>query len=91
VFQPNEADRGDQSEHDEGAAMMLSDIAAALTGEAMLTKYTGGDAPPSRDAIARLAYQLYNMRGRQDGRDVEDWLMAERELAELYRDYRHYQ
>jgi hypothetical protein len=90
VLQPNDANRGDQSEHDEGAAMMLSDIAAALTGEEMLTKYTGGDAPPSRDAIARLAYQLYKMRGRQDGRDVEDWLMAERELAELYRDYRYY-
>jgi Protein of unknown function (DUF2934) len=72
-------------------AMMLSDIAAALTSEEMLTKDTGGDAPPSRDAIARLAYQFYDMRGRQDGHDVEDWVMAERELAELYRDYRHYQ
>ena len=70
--------------------MTLSAIETALTGEAMMTKYTGGDEPPRRDAIARLAYQLYNMRGRKDGHDVEDWLIAERELEELNRDYQHY-
>jgi len=32
------------------------------------------------DEIARLAYELYLSRGREDGRDVEDWLRAEREL-----------
>lgn len=32
------------------------------------------------DEIARHAYELYLSRGREDGRDVEDWLRAEHEL-----------
>ena len=31
--------------------------------------------------IAQRAYELYEQRGRQDGRDLEDWLKAERELG----------
>ena len=27
--------------------------------------------------IARLAYEFYEQRGRQDGHDVEDWVAAE--------------
>jgi hypothetical protein len=27
--------------------------------------------------IARLAFQLYEARGREDGHDMEDWLRAE--------------
>ena len=27
--------------------------------------------------IARLAFQLYESRGREDGHDIEDWLQAE--------------
>ena len=30
--------------------------------------------------IARRAFELYCDRGRQDGRDIDDWLSAEREL-----------
>lgn len=30
--------------------------------------------------IARRAFELYCDRGREDGRDVDDWLNAEREL-----------
>ena len=33
----------------------------------------------SRD-VARRAYDLYLARDREDGRDVDDWLQAEREL-----------
>ena len=65
--------------------MTTSDIAAILTGERMLTKYTGGVEPPSRDEIARLAYHLYETRGRRDGQDLDDWLAAERELTRHYR------
>ena len=65
--------------------MTTSDIAAILTGEGMLTKYTGGPEPPSRDEIARLAYHFYETRERQDGQDVDDWLAAERELTHHYR------
>jgi len=64
--------------------MTTSDIAAILTGERMLTKYTGGGDRPSRDEIARLAYHFYETRGRHDGRDVDDWLSAERELTHHY-------
>jgi hypothetical protein len=32
------------------------------------------------DAIARRAYGLYEGRGREHGRDLDDWLRAEREL-----------
>ena len=35
------------------------------------------------DAIAHRAYEIYESRGRIDGRDVEDWLQAERELTSI--------
>ena len=31
--------------------------------------------------IAQRAYELYEQRGRQEGRDLEDWVKAERELG----------
>ena len=65
--------------------MTNSDLAAALTGEATMARYTGGHAFPSLDEIARLAYHFYEARGRQDGHDVDDWLSAERELIHHYR------
>jgi hypothetical protein len=37
-------------------------------------------AGPSRDEIARRAYQLFEERGREPGREWEDWFRAEREL-----------
>jgi hypothetical protein len=36
---------------------------------------------PSREAIARRAYELYVQRGGECGKDVEDWVRAERELS----------
>lgn len=36
----------------------------------------------SEDEIARRAFELYEARGREDGRDSDDWLQAERELDE---------
>ena len=43
--------------------------------------------PPSpaaidKEAVIRLAYELYLRRGGEPGHDVEDWLMAERMLIE---------
>jgi hypothetical protein len=60
--------------------MTIWNIAAALTGERLLMKDTSGGRP-SRDEIARLAYRLYEMRGRRDGHDLDDWLAAERQLG----------
>jgi len=65
--------------------MTPSDIAITVTGERLLTKYTGGRAHPSRDEIARLAHEFYETRGRQDGQDVDDWLAAEQQLMRHYR------
>ena len=35
---------------------------------------------PTHDEIARRAYQLFEERGREPGREWEDWFRAEREL-----------
>jgi hypothetical protein len=34
-----------------------------------------------RDRIAERAYELYLQRGAVDGRDMDDWFAAERELV----------
>ncbi|MEO6112758.1 MAG: DUF2934 domain-containing protein [Nitrospiraceae bacterium] len=33
------------------------------------------------DRVARRAYELYAQRGRQEGRALEDWVNAERQLV----------
>jgi Protein of unknown function (DUF2934) len=55
-----------------------------ITGETVIGKDTGGGRL-TREAIARRAFDLYEKRGRQDGHDMDDWLLAERELR------RHFQ
>ena len=37
-------------------------------------------AEAQQDRIAQRAYELYEQRGRQEGRDLEDWLNAESQL-----------
>jgi hypothetical protein len=37
---------------------------------------------PSNEQIEARAYELYLERGCEDGHDVDDWLAAERELAQ---------
>jgi hypothetical protein len=63
--------------------MVISEIAALLTGERMMAKNTSGcgERRPSRDEIARLAYEFYEARGRTGGQDVADWLSAEQQLT----------
>jgi len=39
------------------------------------------DTPPTPDEIAAEAYFIYCERGCYDGRDMEDWLEAERRLS----------
>lgn len=38
-------------------------------------------AGAQQDRIAQCAYELYEQRGRQEGRALEDWLQAERHLV----------
>jgi hypothetical protein len=35
----------------------------------------------SREDIAHRAYELYTQRGCEPGKDVEDWVRAEKELV----------
>ncbi len=37
---------------------------------------------PSGEEIARLAHDLYLQRGGEHGKDVEDWVRAEKELSD---------
>ena len=37
--------------------------------------------PNLEEEIRRRAYQIYEKRGQEDGRDVEDWLRAEAEIT----------
>jgi hypothetical protein len=39
-----------------------------------------GSASPSSDGVAVRAYELYVLRGRVDGYDLNDWLAAEAEV-----------
>jgi hypothetical protein len=65
---------------------MTRDIPAALSVEPMTGKDTSdGRERPSRKEIARLAYHLYETRGRRHGHDVDDWLCAEQQLIHHYR------
>ncbi len=40
------------------------------------------DGHPSHDEIQRRAYEIFVSRGGTPGRDFDDWLQAERELAD---------
>jgi hypothetical protein len=44
-------------------------------------KMTGTQPQNLEAEIRRRAYELYEERGREDGRDFEDWLRAEEELT----------
>ena len=56
-------------------------IRTVLIGERRMEGCAGGQARPTEGEIARLAYHLYEARGRGDGHDVDDWVLAERELT----------
>jgi len=43
---------------------------------------TPAPGTPSREAIERRAYEIYQQRGRNGGNPESDWLQAERELQE---------
>jgi hypothetical protein len=38
-------------------------------------------APPSKEEIAVYAFYLWDVEGRQEGRDLEYWLHAEAQLT----------
>src|SRR5262245_44784453 len=67
----------------EDSTMTVTDLATNVAGVGWMDQGTGAKYPAAAD-IARFAYHLYEMGGRQDGHDVEDWLLAEQELTQHY-------
>ena len=41
------------------------------------TASQAADPAPDLQEVARVAYELYEQRGRADGHDLEDWISAE--------------
>jgi hypothetical protein len=44
-----------------------------------------GSDPARQEEIARRAYEIFQARGSDQGRELEDWLQAEREISERRR------
>lgn len=42
----------------------------------------------SDERVRRRAYELYELRGKQNGQDLDDWLTAEAELSATARSAR---
>ena len=55
-------------------------VSPALEPEVAAAVAPAPAAPPSREAVARLAYAYWEARGYQGGSPDEDWNRAEREL-----------
>jgi hypothetical protein len=68
---PKQTPLGDKREG--GRPQLEPDVEAPATGSAP-------EATSRFDLITRRAYERFQMRGGEHGRDEEDWLEAEREL-----------
>ncbi len=53
---------------------------AAAKNRARSPETTAPASAPSHQDVADLAYQKFEAHGRQHGRDLDDWVEAEREL-----------
>jgi hypothetical protein len=47
----------------------------------LLTSQTIESTSDLQEQIRLRAYELYEQRGREDGRDLDDWLQAESEVT----------
>ena len=61
-----------------------------ITSPRKKSSLASGEAPrntshPTHEEIELRAYHIYLDRGGEHGRDVEDWLKAERELLKKYK------
>jgi hypothetical protein len=66
------------------AATNATDFVASEAASGGMGRYTGGRLAPTHEEIAELAYCLYELRGRQEGHHLEDWLRAEQQLVHHY-------
>ena len=61
----------------------LKGAAKAVKSPASSSRNQGRRATsPSLEEIRLRAYEIYVERGRIDGRELEDWLQAEKQLTE---------
>jgi hypothetical protein len=65
------------------SASVANDRGGVLTETAPRHAGDTTTANIDRERVAQRAYELYLARGGADGRAMEDWLAAERELSEL--------
>lgn len=65
-------------------SIVANDLLSYATGEWGVQMFTGGRPAPTHDEIARVAFCYYELRGKREGHDVEDWLRAEQELRRHY-------
>lgn len=61
--------------------MKSSQVIPPVPINANLPKTDGGSE--LQEQIRTRAFQLYEQRGRDDGRDLDDWLRAEAELSQV--------
>jgi hypothetical protein len=82
---PPEAKRSPRRERRGGKAKPTP---AEVAAEAAAIYPDTFDTPPTPDEIAAEAYAIYQARGGEHGRHEEDWLEAERRIAERRRQQR---
>jgi len=62
--------------------MMKSTVPQSTTPARTAGTHTASpSSSKTQDLIACRAYELYVQRGRQEGKALEDWLQAERQLV----------
>jgi hypothetical protein len=61
---------------------MTASTKQASSSERSRVLSTEVGALPTRDAVSLRAYALFQERGCEPGRDVDDWLRAEHEIED---------
>jgi hypothetical protein len=62
------------------SCLVLNDAVKVAMIKWRVLKAVAGKPVDVTPQIAKRAYELYEQRGRQDGRAVQDWEQAEREI-----------
>lgn len=78
-LQPPTPTRARRRQNKSEAAQPLSGSPATEISSSKLRPPLHG---PSEEEVRRRAYEIWLARGREHGRDQEDWWQAERELRE---------
>ena len=63
------------------SAPMVMKATAAKSSAGVGVPAAVAKTKPTRDEIAQRSYEIFLARGGTNGRDVEDWIQAERDLG----------